>query len=376
MDKQIKTRKCQTLEQLGHIRACISQAPLKQRAVLTNIGMLCTSGVHSHHVVRTLPVLLRQLIEIDIAGFFWANQLGDMIDAYVETPYFLSADVLLSCMKFQSEAKGNWPSFTENVMQGPVVGYLQKYQTPHFYASEHFAFTYARIGMHHITDAVVHNGKRPFGAFLFMRSQAKQAFTVEEIATLKIAMALMPDSFLLPPSHSVLTKRTYDVGMIVVDRALKRTFNNLTAHQMLWMMTRDVNTPMRFDSNDDIDSLIRVICTFGVNQAFQVGRHQETKKSHWGECFIQYTHDAENKAVAVSMQLLQPYSCHVALRLNLEKLSPIRLMTTWLLLEGYVRKEIASKLQISDHTCADHIQAVFNHFNVNSVNELILNIYQ
>jgi len=134
MDAEVNFTKYHTKQQLSYIRERINKAPVQQRNVLLNIGMLCSSGVNSQHAIRIVPMLLRQLIAIDIAGFFWANQAGEMIDAYVETPYFLSADVLLSCIRFQDEAKGNWPSFTENVMKGPVAGYLQNYQTPHFYA--------------------------------------------------------------------------------------------------------------------------------------------------------------------------------------------------------------------------------------------------
>ena len=376
MDTEIIYSKYLTAQQLSYIRERISKAPVQHRNILLNIGMLCCSGVNSHHVARIVPMLLRQLMPINIAGFFWANHDGDMIDAYVETPLFLSAEVLLLCMQFQNEAKGNWPSFTENVMKGPVAGCLQDYQTPLFYDSEHFAHTYARIGMHHIVDAVVHDGKRPYGAFLFMRSKENGLFTQEEIATIKIAMSLMPDCFNLPEQNNVPTKRTYDLGIIVVDKLLNRKFCNLTAHQILWMMTRDINTPMRFVTNDDLSSLLKQTCELGVTKAIQLGLYTEKKECHWGEFLIKYIYDAENETVAINLQQMQPYSCHLAIKLSQEKITPVRLMSTWLLLNGYVRKEIASKLQISDATCAEHIQEIFNHFNVNSVNELILNVYR
>ncbi len=117
MDGEVKFNKYYTMEQLSTIRELISKAPQQQRNVLLNIGMLCCSGVNSHHVARIVPMLLRQLMPIDVAGFFWANKDCEMIDAYVETPYFLSADVLSSCMRFQNEARGNWPSFSEIVTQ-------------------------------------------------------------------------------------------------------------------------------------------------------------------------------------------------------------------------------------------------------------------
>ena len=57
-----------------------------------------------------------------------------------------------------------------------------------------------------------------------------------------------------------------------------------------------------------------------------------------------------------------------------EKLSPTRLMITWLLLKGILRKEIASLLEITEATVAEHIHEVFQHFRVSSSIELLLKI--
>ncbi len=230
--------------------------------------------------------------------------------------------------------------------------------------------------MHHIADAVVHDGVRPYGSFLLMRDQKKGAFSQEELVTIKIAMSLMTDCFKLPVQSDVPNKRTYDLGIVVVDKLLRRKFCNLTAHQILWMMTRDASLPMRFNHHDDIDSLVKQTCEAGVAKAFELGQHTDRKECYWGEFIIKYIYDSEHETVAINLQQMQPYSCHLAIKLSQEKLTPVRLMSTWLLLNGYVRKEIATKLQISDATCAEHIQEVFSYFNVNSSSELILNVYR
>lgn len=376
MDAEVTLPNGYTAQKLMQIRDVVRQAPAEHRQVLQNIGLLASSGVNSHHVARIVPMLLRKIIPIDIAGFFWSNQVGEMVDAYVETPYFLSADVLLSCMRFQNEEKGNWPSFTENVLLGPVAGYLQRYQTPHFYESEHFKFTYGRINMQHISDAVVHDGIRPYGSFLLMRSRQSGVFTDDDLHTLKLAMSLLPSAFHFASNSHVPTKRTYDLGILVVDKMLTRLFCNLIAHQILWMMTRDVSMPLKFDSNDQIDNLIKMSCAMGVKQAILQGTYTETKFCHWGEFLIKYIYDSEHETVAINLQQMQPYPCHLAIKLNQESLTPVRTTVTWLLLNGYVRKEIAQLLKIVDLTCAEHIQEVFNYFNVNSTNELILKIYR
>lgn len=89
-----------TPQQMAHIREIVKGLPVEFRSLATAIGMFATSGLDSHYVMRTLPKLLRQLVPIDLAGYFWANTAGEMVDAYVETPHFLRAEVVLSCLKF------------------------------------------------------------------------------------------------------------------------------------------------------------------------------------------------------------------------------------------------------------------------------------
>ncbi|MES2501635.1 MAG: helix-turn-helix transcriptional regulator [Pseudomonadota bacterium] len=366
----------QTVSQLKFIRDQAKQANLNQRNILTNIGMLASSGINSHHVIRIVPMLLRKFMHIDIAGFFWANQDGDMIDAYVETPSFLSANLLASCLKFQNESKLNWPSFKENVNAGSSAGNLQIFQNDCFYESEHYKNTYEPINIRHIIDVVVHDGARPYGAFLFMRADNKGKFSKEETEILKVASKLLSSAFRLPIQNNIPTKRTYDLGLVLVDKALNRRFCNLTAHQILWMMTRTSELPMQFDTDDQIDSLIKKSCLHGIQQAFKNGTYTESKNCYWGEFLIKYQFDQESETVAVNLQQMQPYPCHLAIKLNQENLTPTRLMITWLLLKGCVRKEISRKLAIGEHTVAEHIQDIFKYFSISSTNDLILKIYR
>lgn len=376
MDAEVRLGDYVSVTQLKLIKDSVKSAHVNHRNVLTNIGMLASNGINSHHVVRIVPMLLRKLMPIDIAGFFWSSASGEMVDAYVETPYFLSADVLLSCLNFQNEAKGNWPSFTENVMRGANAGYLLQFQNENFYRSEHFAITYDRINMRHIVDVVVHDGVRPYGAFLLMRSADKGEFTKKEIDLLKIVTGLLPNAFKMPIQIDVPTKRTYDLGIVVVDKKHHRKFCNLTAHQILWMMTRDSEMPMHFGADDHIDTLIKKCCIHGIDQAIKHKHFTETRQCYWGEFIVKYIYDAELGTIAINLQQMQPYPCHVAIKLSQEDLSPAQLMITWLILKGSVRKEISKLLAVTEDTVAEHIQAIFKHFGVGSSMELVLKIYR
>lgn len=376
MDAEVRLSDYQSVAQLKYIRDVVKSANVNERNVLTTIGMLASSGINSYHVVRIVPMLLRKVMPIDIAAFCWSNATGDMIDAYAETPYFLSADILQSSIRFQHASKGNWPSFKENVMRGPNAGYILNFQNETFYNSDHYINHYNRINMRHLVDFVVHDGQRPYGAFLLMRSTEKGVFTTKEVELLRTVITMLPNAFKAPIQIEIPTKRTYDLGIVVVDKKLNRQFCNLTAHQILWMMTRNSELPMQFEPDDHLDTLIQKTCKHGIKQAIKHQQFTETRNCYWGKFIVKYIYDQELETVAINLQQLQPYPCYIAIRLSQENLSPARLMITWLMLKGCVRKEIAKLLEIAEDTVAEHIQAIFKHFGVNSSIDLVLKFYR
>ena len=376
MDVAVGFGDYQSVAQLKFIRDEIRQTQPKFRKILITIGLLASSGINSHHVVSIVSMLLRKILPIDIAGFFWSNADGDMVDAYVETPYFLSADTFVSCLNYISKDKANWPTFKDNMSQGSSVGYLLNFQNENFYNSEFYQVTFKPVNMHHIVDITVHDGIRPFGSFILMRSFEKGKFTKDEIKILEIVNKLLISAFKTPIQNDIPTKRTYDIGLLVVDKNLERKFCNISAHQILWMMTRKYERPLQFDSYDHIDNLINKSCLNGIQQALLNSSYMETRECHWGEFLIKYQYDKELDSVAINLQQMQPFPCHLAIKLSQENLTPTRLMITWFLLKGCVRKEISRKLNIAQYTVAKHIQEIFNYFEVSSTNDLILKIYR
>ena len=365
-----------TPQQMAHIREIVKGLPVEFRSLATAIGMFATSGLDSHYVMRTLPKLLRQLVPIDLAGYFWANAAGEMIDAYVETPHFLRAEVVLSCLKFQQEAAGNWPSFQENVLAGPGVGYLQRYQNQHFYQSAHYQLVYAPIHIQHIMDVVVHDGHKPYGAFLLMRTSQHPPFNPLEMQFLRAIADLMVYAHALPAAHSVQATRSYDAGILMLSDQQEIAFCNLHAHQILWMLSRDPAIPMQLDHDDSLPTLVHNHCRNGIAQARIHGSYQEHYSNHWGEFVLCYEASANQTHVAVTMSQIQPYPCYLAQKIIHEHLTPMRLMVAWLLTEGYARKEIARTLEITTDTVAEYIKSIFDHFNISSTSQLIRKLSQ
>ena len=62
MDAEVRLSDYQSVAHLKHIRDVVRLDHPNQRNVLTNIGMLASSGINSHNVVRIVPMLLRKIM--------------------------------------------------------------------------------------------------------------------------------------------------------------------------------------------------------------------------------------------------------------------------------------------------------------------------
>lgn len=351
---------------LGEIRSIVGRRSGEQAAVLTAIGLLCASGVGLRAVIRNVPDLIRRIMAVDTVGFFWSDDEGCLVDAYVEQPYFLSAEVLLSCQRYQEEDPRNWPSFTENVLAGPVCGYLLPYQTPAFYASHHYAFTYERIGARHVLDAVVHDGK-PRGCYLFMRSDASGPFTHDEIELGQTLAALTTLAFAQPDAASAST-RMFQAGLIVFGAQDEIVFRNLRAHQSLWMLARPAGLAMHETPEQSFDALASLFCEDLLREARVHGDCTRNLSNNWGNFEVQCEVDATG---VIAMRFLQhrPLALHLANELLALNLPARRLTVAWLALMGYPRKAIARLAEMSVDTVGEHLNALFAQTEVTTVQD-------
>jgi DNA-binding CsgD family transcriptional regulator len=357
-------------ERVSAIMATIGKRRGKTDAALANLGMLCGSGLSARQVVRTLPNILRQILPLDAVGLFWSSRDGDMTDCWIERPDLMSSEVLHSCELYRQENPVGWPSFTENVMMGPVTGVLLDYHTAAFHASEFYLKSYAKIGIRTVLDAVVHDGVVPHGCYLMMRQEDSGPFADSDIDHARKIAALTLPAFTSGDTTPEST-RTFVGGIAIVDADFHITFRNTEAHQTLWMLARGGNANMIDHLDDDFDTLLRRFCAGGVARCRKEGAWTESIANEWGEFILRYGSTSNPNQTVVSFDQNLPFACHIAQRLTTFTLSARQVVVCWLLLWGYQRKEISWRLGVSIDTVGEHIDSIFSKLGVSSGAELI-----
>lgn len=355
---------------VGRIRALVGARAGAQASMLTAFGLMCASTADFTLIVRDAVTLLRRILPADTIGFCWADASGRMVDAYVEKPALLSLETFLSHQLYIEADPRNWPTFDENVLAGPVAGYLLPYQTDAFYASNMFAVSYEKIGVRHILDAVVHNGVRPYGSYLIMRSPAQGPFSAQDVELARTIASLTALAFRNRPHALMDSTRLSDAGLIMIGEGGKIAFHNNEAYQSLWLLERGGNVPVVGGPDVSFETLAAQYCAEHVPAAQSGARLRRAVKCRWGDFEIHT--EAQGASTAIRFLQYRPFAFHIATKLLEWELPARRLTVCWLTLMGLSRKEIAAIAGIGLDTVGEHLEAVFKQLGVNSTVELLL----
>lgn len=355
---------------VGRIRELVGARTGAQAAMLTAFGLMCAGTADFKLIIRDAVTLLRRILPADTIGFFWADADGLMVDGYVEKPALLSLEAFLAHQLYIEADPRNWPTFQANVLAGPVAGHLLPYQTEAFYASQMFAASYEKIGVRHILDAVVHDGREPFGAYLFMRSPEHGPFSAEDVDLARTIAHLTTLAFHNRAPALMDSTRLSDAGLIMVDEDGKVAFYNNEAFQSLWLLERGGNVPVVGEPEISFATLAARYCADFVHAAQNGERLRRNVKCRWGD--FEISSEAQGGATAIRFLQYRPFAYHIATKLLEWDLPTRRLTVCWLALLGLPRKEIAALAGIGLDTVGEHLEAVFKRLGVNSTVELLL----
>ena len=297
-----------------------------------------------------------------------------MQDAWCINPHFLNFKTLMSCVNYQASGTRTWPSFQENVLMGAVAGYLLPFQNARFYGSKHFQETYGVINVRHVLDVVLHDGSRPYGALLLMRSPQQGPFTPDERSFLETMIPIFNNAFTASCTADTLYSEKNMVGFALLDKKGKYKSMNEEARRIVWILTH--TKPGAFADPDDpsleqhIEQIVaKYDARIKSGEALVVALD-----NRWGRFKLSFEREPKTQDTIVSLHRSIPFSTHLAFKLAGLNLPPVRQMVAWLLAHNQSRNEIAQALGISAETATSHIKQIYKAVGISSSHGLLLNL--
>jgi hypothetical protein len=359
---------------LIHLKKVLSPIEQAHQGLAATIGLLAFSGLNTTQQMPEMCHLLQRLFNLSSCGFFWSDQEGNMQDAWCLSPHFLSFKTIMSCLEYQASGTRTWPPFQENVLVGAVAGYLLPFQNERFYASSHFQETYQHINARHILDVVLHDGTRPFGAMLLMRSAQQGPFTPDERSLLVKLIPIMNMAFSTPSGDETHYAEKALTGFALVDRDGKCQSMSEEARRIVWTLTHAQPGSFADPNDPSIEQHLEQLVATHREQVQPGEKYSINIDNRWGRFGLTLEQEPNTRDTIVTLRRQVPLVAQLAFRLARFDWPPMRQIVAWLLAQNHSRNEIAAAVGISVETVTSHIKLIYQAVGTASSHGLMLKL--
>jgi len=357
-----------------HLKTALACIPSNYQSIAATLGLLSFSGLNNTQLMPELCHLLQGAFNLTSCGFFWSDAQGNMLDAWCTNTGILSYKTLMSCRDYQESGTRTWPTFQENVLFGATAGYLLPFQNERFYASPHFQETYQAINVRHILDIVLHDGDRPYGAFLLMRSSEQGRFSPDERNAFEKLISILTGAFTTPYKNDVQYSEKDLTGVALLTEGGQYKSMSSEARRIVWSLTHD--QPGSFaDPNDPTieKHLERIVALHWSEQHLQESSTVAIT-NRWGKFHLYFEKEPQTHDTIVTLHRKIPLPSRLAFCLVKFNMPPMRQMVAWLLAQNHSRNEIASILGVTVETVTSHIKMIYKETQTSSSHGLYLKL--
>ena len=360
---------------LINIKMLVGDLEFKRNNDATSIALMSYSDVNNTELMPELSKLLKTIFNLQECGFFWSDAAGNFLDAWCTAPQFLKFDTLVSCAQFQASHNRAWPTFTENVLVGPICGYLLPFQNERFYASEHYASVYEPMGVKHLLDLVIHDGTRPHGSFLMMRNAKQGSFTPDERNFLSKLIPTINAAFLKKDTNlPTLQSDYYHTGFAVISAQGELRMMDAKAAGITWALAFDKPGAFANPATPKLTAHLSQIFAPYLKSAIKGETPSWVVKNRWGQFNMQFELMYESTDFVLKLSKNTPMHTLLIAKLHQYKLPPMRQMVAWLLLLNNSRQQIADALGITLETAISHIKTLYRETDTQSSHGLLLKL--
>lgn len=359
---------------LINVKMLVGEIDNKLTNDATSIGLLAYSGIQHTLLMPEMCRLFQTIFNLVECGFFWSDVEGNLTDAWCTSPHFLNFNTLMSCAQYQASGERTWPTFTENVRLGPVSGYLLPFQNERFYASKHYHQVYAPLAVKHLLDVVIHDGTRPYGAFLMMRTKSQGPFTPSERHFIEQLIPTLVAAFQTPLTPSAQFAETTTQGFAVISSEGKTRFMDTEASNIVWSLAYE--QPGAF-SNPEAPDLISYLDQIVEDHWERIGqgtRFTKLIQNRWGRYTLTFERQCHHDDFVLRFNKHLPMHSYLINKIHKLNLPPMRQMVAWLLGLNHSRPEIAEALGVSVETATTHIKTLYKETQTQSSHGLLLKL--
>lgn len=362
--------------EMTEIKMLIHRLNSKRVNDATSIALMAKTPIESNILIPEICYLFKRIFNLEECGFFWSDADGGFLDAWLTTPHLLSSKVLQACLDYQGTAPNIWPSFKEHVNAGPVCGYYLPFLNQSFYESTFFKATYQPINAFYICDLVIHDGIRPYGYYLMLRSKPQGAFTDSERNFMRELIPVLRCSFSNPKSMNTLYSLSKSTGSAILAKSGVVKHLDSVASSIVWMLANDKKGAFANPESPSLMTYLTMLSEPYIKHILSGEKIRFSIENRWGRFVLKFELQSDSHVITAQLTQQIPLTTELVKKLHYLDLTPMQKMVGFLLALNKPRQEIADALCVSLETVTTHIKAIYRATNTKSSHALLLSFYQ
>lgn len=341
---------------------------------VAHIRQLCCLGLSSEAIMPDLMKALGKVMDCHSGVFMWFDGKGQIRNIFVDI--FLPAVVNLYVTEYENLKNPYGPDLPTAAARGKTLGNY-RVMPQGFYQTDMYNLICRPYDQHYMLDAIIKDNEMALGALMLYREKGHRQFSAAEQARLA---QLVP--YIL---HAMGNDRRVDKtleefsavaqGTILADLYGRISHIDHKAREALFW-TEDANFIAGGDLVAQMDATLKTLVSRLCRNLDKIRRSENASapsirlKHHCGELqlgatLLQAYQPGLPDLVSISITLRRHKPLAIMSRLEALPLSPKQKELSLLVGMGHSASEIAEKLNISQNTYKEYLQAIYAKLSIN-----------
>jgi DNA-binding CsgD family transcriptional regulator len=344
---------------------------------IAHIRQLCCLGLSSEAIMPDLMKALGRVMDCHSGVFMWFDGKGQIRNIFVDI--FLPQVVNLYVTEYENLKNPYGPDLPAVAQKGKTLGNY-RVMPQGFYKTDMYNLICRPYDQHYMLDAIIKDNETALGALMLYREKGHRQFTRAEQARLAqlvpyIQHAILSDNSVIGDERPLEDFTAVSRGIILADLSGRISHIDDKAREALFW-TEEANFSQGGDLLAQMDTTLKSLVDRLCRNMDRIRRSENAAapsirlKHHCGELHLNATllqayQPGLQDLVSIAITLKRHKPLAIMSRLENLPLSPKQKELSLLVGMGHSAGEIAEKLNISQNTYKEYLQAIYAKLSIN-----------
>jgi DNA-binding CsgD family transcriptional regulator len=353
---------------------------MKHAAAIAHFRQLCCLSLDSQTLMPTVLQTLHELIGSDSNGFYWSTQPGRITNVYSEESMPRAISALFFDEFLNNRKRPDAAIHIGNLMRpGQVVGNNARLFPTEFYDSDNYHLIWRPLRRKWLLWAMLHDLNGNTHTVSLRRLTGETPFSIQDEQRLAQLVPYLEHALNASALNSEAFVDHGESGLIVIDQRGEIGYQSEDGQRLLLLAAHPTisSGSIEWRAHGALPPQLRLLCARlnAIGAGHSAPRPIEMIENRWGKFVFRAHHlNATGNAdslIGITIQRHVPLALKLMANMRVLNLSTRQKDVCLLIAQGKSHSAIATQLDVSPTTIADHVHKIYDKLGVRSHNALI-----